>query len=88
MDLREYLMMMGGEFYFLKKQPSIHSIHTLKNKKYHLSIIYLVTHGGTIEQKLKASFEMFDKDGNGELSKVEVREMFMLIVNQVFICFF
>eukprot|EP01107_Rhizomastix_libera_P008061 TRINITY_DN2312_c0_g1_i4.p1 TRINITY_DN2312_c0_g1~~TRINITY_DN2312_c0_g1_i4.p1 ORF type:complete len:192 (+),score=47.67 TRINITY_DN2312_c0_g1_i4:26-601(+) len=41
-----------------------------------------VTHGGTIEQKLKASFEMFDKDGNGELSKVEVREMFMLIVNQ------
>eukprot|EP00727_Mastigamoeba_balamuthi_P007799 m51a1_g364 hypothetical protein (199) ;mRNA; r:601183-602152 len=41
-----------------------------------------VTHGGTIEQKLRASFGLFDKNGDGVLSKEEVREMFILIVKQ------
>jgi len=42
-----------------------------------------VTFGGTIEQKLQASFEIFDKDGNGQLSKDEVRQMLIMVVKQV-----
>jgi len=41
-----------------------------------------LTHGGSIEQKLKASFQMFDSDGNGTLDPQEIKEMFLLIVNQ------
>ncbi|KAH3761242.1 hypothetical protein Pelo_6934 [Pelomyxa schiedti] len=41
-----------------------------------------VTHGGTLEQKLNASFELFDKNGDGVLSKEEIREMFVMIVKQ------
>ena len=43
---------------------------------------HTVTRGGTIEQKLSASFKMFDTDGNGTLDPSEVREMFTLIINQ------
>jgi Ca2+-binding EF-hand superfamily protein len=39
-----------------------------------------VSHGGTIEQKLRASFELFDKNGDGVLSKDEIRDMFISIV--------
>ena len=42
-----------------------------------------LTHGGSMEQKLKASFQMFDADGNGNLDPQEIKEMFLLIVNQV-----
>ena len=41
-----------------------------------------VTHGGTIDQKLRASFDLFDKNGDGVLCKAEIREMFVSIVKQ------
>ncbi|KAH3762805.1 hypothetical protein Pelo_5347 [Pelomyxa schiedti] len=41
-----------------------------------------VTHGGTLEQKLNASFDLFDKNGDGVLSKEEIKEMFVMIVKQ------
>jgi len=41
-----------------------------------------VTHGGTLEQKLNASFELFDKDASGDLSRDEIKEMFVMIVKQ------
>jgi len=41
-----------------------------------------VSHGGTIEQKLRASFDLFDKNGDGVLSREEVRDMFISIVKQ------
>jgi len=42
-----------------------------------------VTFGGTMEQKLKASFEIFDKNGDGVLSRDEVRNMLIMVVKQV-----
>ncbi|KAH3766219.1 hypothetical protein Pelo_1893 [Pelomyxa schiedti] len=41
-----------------------------------------VTHGGSLEQKLNASFDLFDKNGDGVLSKEEVKGMFVLIIKQ------
>eukprot|EP01105_Mastigella_eilhardi_P002573 TRINITY_DN1321_c0_g2_i1.p1 TRINITY_DN1321_c0_g2~~TRINITY_DN1321_c0_g2_i1.p1 ORF type:complete len:176 (-),score=64.83 TRINITY_DN1321_c0_g2_i1:109-636(-) len=41
-----------------------------------------VTHGGTVQQKLNASFDLFDKNGDGTLSRDEIREMFILIIKQ------
>eukprot|EP01105_Mastigella_eilhardi_P021994 TRINITY_DN5381_c0_g4_i1.p1 TRINITY_DN5381_c0_g4~~TRINITY_DN5381_c0_g4_i1.p1 ORF type:complete len:199 (+),score=46.55 TRINITY_DN5381_c0_g4_i1:62-658(+) len=41
-----------------------------------------VTYGGTLDQKLNASFELFDKNGDGGLSREEVRDMFLMIVKQ------
>eukprot|EP01107_Rhizomastix_libera_P017368 TRINITY_DN810_c0_g1_i1.p1 TRINITY_DN810_c0_g1~~TRINITY_DN810_c0_g1_i1.p1 ORF type:complete len:194 (-),score=45.56 TRINITY_DN810_c0_g1_i1:113-694(-) len=41
-----------------------------------------VTYGGSVDQKLRASFEMFDINGDGQLTRAEVREMFILIVKQ------
>ena len=42
-----------------------------------------VTFGGTVQQKLRASFAIFDKDGNGSLSKDEVRDMLRMVIVQV-----
>lgn len=42
-----------------------------------------VTFGGTVQQKLRASFAIFDKDGNGTLSKEEVRDMLRMVIQQV-----
>lgn len=42
-----------------------------------------VTFGGTVQQKLRASFAIFDKDGNGSLSKEEVRDMLRMVIQQV-----
>lgn len=42
-----------------------------------------VTFGGTVQQKLRASFAIFDKDGNGTLSKDEVRDMLRMVIIQV-----
>lgn len=42
-----------------------------------------VTFGGTVNQKLRASFHIFDKDGNGSLSKDEVRDMLRMVIVQV-----
>lgn len=42
-----------------------------------------VTFGGTIDQKLRASFEIFDRNGDGSLSKDEVRQMLTMVVRQV-----
>mmetsp|Transcript_17911 Transcript_17911/g.19938 ORF Transcript_17911/g.19938 Transcript_17911/m.19938 type:complete len:203 (-) Transcript_17911:108-716(-) len=42
-----------------------------------------VAYGGTLEQKLKASFEVFDKDGDGELSKDEIRDIIVIIIKQI-----
>lgn len=42
-----------------------------------------VTFGGTVQQKLRASFAIFDKDGNGTLSKDEVRDMLRMVIQQV-----
>eukprot|EP01106_Pelomyxa_sp_JSP_P015350 TRINITY_DN525_c0_g1_i1.p1 TRINITY_DN525_c0_g1~~TRINITY_DN525_c0_g1_i1.p1 ORF type:complete len:203 (+),score=59.79 TRINITY_DN525_c0_g1_i1:54-611(+) len=41
-----------------------------------------VTHGGSLEQKLEASFELFDKNGDGVLDRSEIRDMFIMIVKQ------
>ncbi|KAH3756045.1 hypothetical protein Pelo_12164 [Pelomyxa schiedti] len=41
-----------------------------------------VTHGGTLEQKLEASYQLFDKDGDGRVTRDEVREMFIMVVKQ------
>lgn len=37
-----------------------------------------VTFGGTIEQKLEVSFQLFDEDGNGELDEQEIKKMLEL----------
>jgi Ca2+-binding EF-hand superfamily protein len=42
-----------------------------------------VTFGGSMDQKLKASFEIFDRNGDGSLSKEEVRQMLTMVVRQV-----
>eukprot|EP01122_Echinamoeba_exundans_P005205 TRINITY_DN15373_c0_g1_i1.p1 TRINITY_DN15373_c0_g1~~TRINITY_DN15373_c0_g1_i1.p1 ORF type:complete len:212 (+),score=73.56 TRINITY_DN15373_c0_g1_i1:38-637(+) len=42
-----------------------------------------VTFGGSMDQKLKASFEIFDRNGDGSLSKDEVRQMLTMVVRQV-----
>lgn len=47
------------------------------------ALSYSVTYGKSVEQKLKASFEIFDKNGDGKLTKEEVRNMFILILQQV-----
>lgn len=36
-----------------------------------------------MDQKLKASFEIFDRNGDGSLSKDEVRQMLTMVVRQV-----
>eukprot|EP01106_Pelomyxa_sp_JSP_P000881 TRINITY_DN1128_c1_g1_i2.p1 TRINITY_DN1128_c1_g1~~TRINITY_DN1128_c1_g1_i2.p1 ORF type:complete len:189 (-),score=53.27 TRINITY_DN1128_c1_g1_i2:117-683(-) len=41
-----------------------------------------VIHGKSIEAKLNASFDMFDANGDGSLSKEEVTQMFMMMVRQ------
>lgn len=41
-----------------------------------------VLHWGSVEQKLKASFSLFDKNGDGQLSRVEINEMFVSMVKQ------
>eukprot|EP01107_Rhizomastix_libera_P004272 TRINITY_DN17307_c0_g1_i1.p1 TRINITY_DN17307_c0_g1~~TRINITY_DN17307_c0_g1_i1.p1 ORF type:complete len:194 (+),score=42.76 TRINITY_DN17307_c0_g1_i1:1-582(+) len=41
-----------------------------------------VTYGGSVDQKLRASFEMFDINNDGKLTQAEVREMFIMIVKQ------
>lgn len=41
-----------------------------------------VTNFGTTEQKLKASFTLFDKNGDERLSKEEVKEMLVSVVKQ------
>lgn len=41
-----------------------------------------VLHWGSIEQKLKASFSLFDKNGDGQLSPKEINEMFVSMVKQ------
>ena len=41
-----------------------------------------VTNFGTTEQKLKASFTLFDRNGDEQLSKEEVKEMLVSVVKQ------
>lgn len=38
-----------------------------------------VTFGGDIDEKLEASFQLFDEDGNGELSQEEVERMATMV---------
>lgn len=39
-----------------------------------------VTYGGTVEQKLQASFRLFDKNNNGDISKHEMADMLKLVL--------
>ncbi|KAH3757406.1 hypothetical protein Pelo_10834 [Pelomyxa schiedti] len=41
-----------------------------------------VTHGGTIDQKLEASFHLFDKDTDGRVSRDDIKDMFIMTVKQ------
>lgn len=41
-----------------------------------------MTRAGTIEQRLEASFDLFDANGDGVLSKEEVRSILIMLVQQ------
>lgn len=41
-----------------------------------------MTRAGTIEQRLEASFDLFDANGDGVLSKEEVRDILIMLVQQ------
>eukprot|EP01106_Pelomyxa_sp_JSP_P003020 TRINITY_DN1452_c0_g1_i6.p1 TRINITY_DN1452_c0_g1~~TRINITY_DN1452_c0_g1_i6.p1 ORF type:complete len:206 (-),score=69.10 TRINITY_DN1452_c0_g1_i6:110-673(-) len=41
-----------------------------------------VIHGASIDEKLNASFDMFDADGDGALSKEEITQMFVMMIRQ------
>jgi len=71
MDCSEYLCLMGVTLCALLRLV----MTLLTNNK--------LSSGGTMEQKLRSSFEIFDKDGNGSLSKDEVRQMLTMVVKQV-----
>lgn len=43
-------------------------------------MIHGISEGGSIEEKLEASFRIFDADGSGTLSADEVEHMFQLAV--------
>eukprot|EP01121_Diplochlamys_sp_Union-15-3_P004672 TRINITY_DN1486_c0_g1_i1.p1 TRINITY_DN1486_c0_g1~~TRINITY_DN1486_c0_g1_i1.p1 ORF type:complete len:200 (+),score=32.06 TRINITY_DN1486_c0_g1_i1:50-649(+) len=42
-----------------------------------------VIYGGTIDQKLEASFSVLDKNGDKLLSKEEIRDMLIIIIKQL-----
>lgn len=60
----------------------VHShVHTHAQLKEYL-LMCGMTRAGTVEQRLEASFDLFDANGDGVLSKEEVRNILIMLVQQ------